>query len=563
MKFLCGNCKAKYQIADEKISGRTLRMKCRRCQHDIIIRGQEQAAAAPAAAAAGAARAPAAPRRPGGPAPKRAPSRGSALGADFRRSVGGPQPKAPAPAPPPPPAELWHVAINDVPVGPIRREEVEKKIQTGAVNGESLCWREGFDDWRPLRDVAELASLLRKQRPPPPSHRPPTGKGIGRRHESRPRIRPSSRPGAADSSRPPAPVPDNVVPIGGRLGGSAAPDIEPYEEEPTRVGAPVFEEEAGPTVPDPKSDFGSLPKPAATLSAIPGASPGSAPPPAPESDPLADMFGPADASASAAAGPALAAPPASPPVDVALSEPPRRRKRAIPIGAWIAIAAAGAFGVTLAVFVATNLLTQPEPVADATTATDNEAEATTAEPDLILDEGATEEVEGETEVEEETEEEGTTSTGGGGMRRASMSSSSGSTTAMRELTAEQQALIDRMGGAGSAGANINTDELGSSSMMNNRPQLTENQLRTTVNNNRRSLQRCYELAIRGAGEPPTIRLDVQVTIAESGRVTRVSATGRDFGGMKACVTSNVRRWRFPASGGSTATQFPVVFQPGG
>ena len=39
MKFLCGNCKAKYQIADVKIAGRTLRMKCRRCGHDIIIKG--------------------------------------------------------------------------------------------------------------------------------------------------------------------------------------------------------------------------------------------------------------------------------------------------------------------------------------------------------------------------------------------------------------------------------------------------------------------------------------------------------------------------------------------
>jgi hypothetical protein len=277
------------------------------------------------------------------------------------------------------------------------------------------------------------------------------------------------------------------------------------------------------------------------------------------------MFGPADASASAAAaaGPALGAPPASPPVDVALTEPPRRRKRAIPIGAWIAIAAAGAFGMTLAVFVATSLLTQPEPVADSSTVEEPEGEPANAEPDLVLDnpdEELTSEADGEEETEDE--EETTTGTRGAGMRR-STSMGTGSTTAMRELTAEQQALIDRMGGAGSAGGNINTDELGSSSMMNTRPQLTENQLRTTVNNNRRSLQRCYELAIRGAGEPPTIRLDVQVTIAESGRVTRVNATGRDFGGMKACVQSNVRRWRFPASGGTTQTQFPVVFQPGG
>ncbi len=565
MKFLCGNCKAKYQIADEKISGRTLRMKCRRCQHDIIIRGEEQAAAAaPAAAASGAARAPAAPRRPGGPAPApapRAPQRGSALGADFRRSVGGAAPKPPAPAPPPPPAELWHVAINDVPVGPIRREEVEKKIQTGAVNGESLCWREGFDDWRPLKDVAELASLLRKQRPPPPSRRPPVGKGIGQRRsgESRPRIRPSARPGS-ESSRPAAPIPDNVVPIGGRLGGSAAPpEVDPYEEEATRVGAPAFQEDdVGPTIPEPSRDLGSLPKAAATLSSVPESSPPAAEPPA--SDPLADMFG--SAPGAAPASPAFGAPAASPSAEVALSEaPPKRRKRAIPIGAWIAIAAAGAFGMTLAVFVATNLMRQPEPVADATAPTTPEPEPTTAEPQLVLEEEPTAETEEEAGAEEEAPEDNGAATSG--MRRAAAGMTTSPTTAtMRALTAEQQALIERMGGSGSAGANINTDEVGNASMMNNRPQLTENQLRSTVNNNRRSLQRCYELAIRGAGEPPTIRLDVQVTIAESGRVTRVSASGRDFGGMKACVESNVRRWRFPASGGATATAFPVVFQPG-
>ena len=39
MKFLCPQCKAKYQIADDKIEGRTLRMKCRRCEHEIVVKG--------------------------------------------------------------------------------------------------------------------------------------------------------------------------------------------------------------------------------------------------------------------------------------------------------------------------------------------------------------------------------------------------------------------------------------------------------------------------------------------------------------------------------------------
>jgi predicted Zn finger-like uncharacterized protein len=37
MKFLCPSCKAKYQIADEKVSGRAVRMKCRKCGYIIPI----------------------------------------------------------------------------------------------------------------------------------------------------------------------------------------------------------------------------------------------------------------------------------------------------------------------------------------------------------------------------------------------------------------------------------------------------------------------------------------------------------------------------------------------
>jgi predicted Zn finger-like uncharacterized protein len=39
MKFLCRNCKAKYQIADEKVAGRTLRMACQQCGEQIVVRG--------------------------------------------------------------------------------------------------------------------------------------------------------------------------------------------------------------------------------------------------------------------------------------------------------------------------------------------------------------------------------------------------------------------------------------------------------------------------------------------------------------------------------------------
>lgn len=158
MKFLCGNCKAKYQIADAKVAGRTLRMKCRRCGHDILIQGEGGGGGASRGVGGSTVSMPPSPSRGGAakrppPVPPPAPS---ALGAGFRRGLSGPPevPQRPAAH------DQWHVAIHDVPVGPMSREELARKISAGAAGPQSLCWREGMDDWRPLEDVPDLAALL-------------------------------------------------------------------------------------------------------------------------------------------------------------------------------------------------------------------------------------------------------------------------------------------------------------------------------------------------------------------------------------------------------------------
>jgi predicted Zn finger-like uncharacterized protein len=278
MKFLCDNCKAKYQIPDEKVSGRTLRMTCRKCGNDILIRGAGVApsvlppaaapvsspapvavpapapvpsvakagvpARAPVPAAAvpkkattgvpakaaatdtAAARVPAKAPAPAADSVAAATGRPSALGADFRKKVGSEGQdagslRASAPAAPPAAAEEWHVAINDVPVGPIRRDEIARKIGTGAVTGDSLAWREGFDDWRPLREIPQLASLLEQRRWPsvPPATRSAPGSTAPR--PSGPRTR-SGGSGAftlpaSDRSS------SNLVPLGGRAVAPVAP----------------------------------------------------------------------------------------------------------------------------------------------------------------------------------------------------------------------------------------------------------------------------------------------------------------------------------------------------
>src|SRR5689334_359675 len=116
MKFLCRNCKAKYQIADEKVAGRTLRMTCQQCGEPIVVRGPtrqttgqiRQAVAAPLQAPAPAFAPQAVSAQAVAPAAIGAKATGQALVAELGRHV-------PPPPPEPVPQEEWHVAINDEP----------------------------------------------------------------------------------------------------------------------------------------------------------------------------------------------------------------------------------------------------------------------------------------------------------------------------------------------------------------------------------------------------------------------------------------------------------------
>ena len=50
MKFYCDNCQAKYQIADDKVRGKILKIRCKNCNHTIVVREPHlpQAASPPA-----------------------------------------------------------------------------------------------------------------------------------------------------------------------------------------------------------------------------------------------------------------------------------------------------------------------------------------------------------------------------------------------------------------------------------------------------------------------------------------------------------------------------------
>ena len=131
MKFNCPSCSAKYQIPDEKLTGRVAKMKCRKCGTIIPIVAT--------------------------------PSKQSIAAAPVVRGVTR-KPTMKAPLPPSVPAALepaeWHAGINGSPVGPMTRSQLALKVANGEVTAETFVWREEMDGWKVMTEVPEVSGIL-------------------------------------------------------------------------------------------------------------------------------------------------------------------------------------------------------------------------------------------------------------------------------------------------------------------------------------------------------------------------------------------------------------------
>ena len=616
MRFECDSCHAKYKIADQKVRGRVVRFPCRRCEHKILVDGRKGDAdvTVPAGSAYGfeevrrskpegtasftheaptaRARRPSAPgRRRSSSVPPRRPSaaarRVSSIPAAASSALVGQHPGlAPAlplaPAGPPiaAPGEVpqWHVSINDVPVGPVRLEELGHKIDAGAVSEYSLVWREGLDEWRPLATVPELMALLHERRHSGPPSRT-SFSSMPPFVDSRTSINVPSEPTVVSPPRPGFEVPDvphDFVPLADSLAPEedAPGGLGEMSQPPAPIGPPgIFDSSA------PLGSFSGLP---------------------------------------ATAGEGVSVPSVPPPAAAASAEPRRRLSLGVLflIFAVIVLAAVSAF-LAYELFAGSASIEVPwnrDSAAEAPSrpAQKSEAKAEAAAP--VAAENATGEAPAESndaaeapadetseptsavtdESSESVDSEGASSKAASATAKNTQSAKlvfeppnpadSGPTVAPApkpapkkrrraraqaakaaqavedegSLSAADQKILDDFGsGSDAAPAKIAVKEAPSSQSA--KPPLDGDGVRATVTTNKPRLQRCYERAIRGQQSPQSVRLDVNVTVAASGRVKEVSADGNGPGGLAECIEASVRRWRFPASSEGGPAKFPIVF----
>src|SRR5262245_23458734 len=144
MKITCQTCQAKYTIADEKVAGKVVKIKCKKCSSTIVVNGNEAS---------------------GNPSQDVPPDpQGVVEDEDGETKIF---------MEPPPGAgggaggDEWTVNVTDDDQRTMTTAQLVKEIGTGLVTKDTYVWKDGMADWLPASDVPELASRFAAARPAP------------------------------------------------------------------------------------------------------------------------------------------------------------------------------------------------------------------------------------------------------------------------------------------------------------------------------------------------------------------------------------------------------------
>jgi predicted Zn finger-like uncharacterized protein len=125
MKIACQSCQAKYTIADEKVLGRVVKIRCKKCGATIVINGNETGAA-------------------GAEMPE---ERTVAMPNSQAFDYAGQQAEEP-----------WTVNVADGDQRTMTTADLVAQFKAGVVNDETYCWKDGMGDWLPLREIEPLSA---------------------------------------------------------------------------------------------------------------------------------------------------------------------------------------------------------------------------------------------------------------------------------------------------------------------------------------------------------------------------------------------------------------------
>jgi predicted Zn finger-like uncharacterized protein len=141
MKISCQSCQSKYNVADEKVQGKIVKIRCRKCGATIVVNASSGAAANGSA-----------------PAPVPTAPATVARGADAGKAsaAGGASGE-------------WHVSLSDNDQRTMSLTELMNAYNSGVVAQDTFVWTEGMQDWQALSEVEAVVSALHAAAAAPPA----------------------------------------------------------------------------------------------------------------------------------------------------------------------------------------------------------------------------------------------------------------------------------------------------------------------------------------------------------------------------------------------------------
>lgn len=124
MKIQCQSCQAKYTIADDKVLGKVVKIRCKKCSSTIVINGNESRAAAE--------------------------DNADTQLFDYAGQAG----------------EQWTVNVADGDQRTMTAIEIANEYRAGVINDETYCWKDDMADWLPLREIEALYGAVKLGRQP-------------------------------------------------------------------------------------------------------------------------------------------------------------------------------------------------------------------------------------------------------------------------------------------------------------------------------------------------------------------------------------------------------------
>src|SRR5688572_10011510 len=176
MKVTCESCGSKYTIKDDKVRGKRVKIRCKGCKSPIVVDGLSIDGSSSASDS------------------ENAPAYSDVPDAPDDTGLASAEAAFPAAAPLGAAVERWSVNLSETDSRDMTTDEIVAAWRSGLVTDDAYIYKPGFDDWKPILEVPELARLLSSPAVPD-AFSPPVGKSPFAAKSTAPRAAASGRRG--------------------------------------------------------------------------------------------------------------------------------------------------------------------------------------------------------------------------------------------------------------------------------------------------------------------------------------------------------------------------------